>query len=60
MNRKPSASRLSKGLERAAHDAERYANKLRDLGLGDAARGVATAARELSNASEKAQKLVAS
>lgn len=57
MKRKPSPSRLAKGLERAAHEAERYASKLRELGLGDAARGVATAARELAHASDKAQKL---
>lgn len=57
MKRKPSAGRLAKGLERAAHEAERYANKLHELGLGDAARGVATAAREFSNAAEKAQRL---
>jgi hypothetical protein len=57
MKRKPSPGRLAKGLERAAHEAERYAVKLHDLGLGDAARGVSVAARELSHASEKAQKL---
>ena len=32
MTRKPSPSRLAKGLERAAHEAERYATKLRELG----------------------------
>lgn len=58
MKRKPSPSRLAKGLERAAHEAERYASKLRELGLGDAARGVAAAARELSGAADKALKLV--
>jgi len=57
MKRKPSAGRLAKGLERAAHEAERYASKLHELGLGDAARGVSAAARELSHASDKAQKV---
>jgi len=56
MKRKPSPGRLAKGLERAAHEAERYANRLHELGMGDAARGVAAAARELSSASEKAAK----
>lgn len=60
MKRKPSPSRLAKGLERAAHEAERYANKLHELGLGDAARGVAAAARELAGASDKALKLASS
>lgn len=45
MKRKPSPARLAKGLERAAHEAERYASKLHELGLADAARGVAAAAR---------------
>ena len=57
MKRKPSPSRLAKGLERAAHEAERYANRLHELGLGDAARGVAHAARELIHASDKAAAL---
>lgn len=53
----PSPTRLAKGLERAAHEAERYASKLRELGLGDAARGVASAARELAGAADKTLKL---
>lgn len=59
MKRKPSPGRLAKGLERAAHEAERYASKLHELGLGDAARGVSAAARELIHAAEKAEKLAA-
>ena len=54
MKRKPSASRLAKGLERAAHEAERYAAKLRELGLENSARGVSLAARELAAAADKA------
>lgn len=58
MKRRPSPARLSKGLERAAHEAERYAARLNEIGLGDAARGVSQAARELSYAAEKASKKV--
>ena len=54
MKRKPSASRLAKGLERMAHEAERKASALRVLGLERWANGVASAARELSAAAEKA------
>ena len=54
VKRKPSPARLAKGLERAAHEAERYASKLRRLGLGTAANGVAGAARELAYAADKA------
>ena len=54
MKRKPSPSQLAKGLERAAHAAERYASKLREIGLDDSARGVSAAARELSAAADKA------
>ncbi len=54
MKRKPSASRLSKGLERMAHEAERKAGALRVLGLERWANGVASAARELAAAAEKA------
>lgn len=57
MKRKPPPSRLAKGLGRAGHEAERYAAKLRELGLGDDARGATAAARELSSASDKALKL---
>lgn len=59
MTRKPSPLRLSKGLERAAHEAERYASRLRALGLDNSARGVSAAARELCAASERAAKLAA-
>lgn len=54
MKRKPAASRLAKGLERMAHEAERKASALRVLGLERWANGVASAARELSAAAEKA------
>mgnify|MGYP001371457278 CR=1 FL=1 len=54
MKRKPSAGRLAKGLERMAHEAERKAASLRELGLDRWANGVAAAARELSAAAEKA------
>lgn len=54
MKRKPSASRLAKGLERMAHEAERKASALRELGLERWANGVAAAARELSAAADKA------
>lgn len=54
MKRKPSASRLAKGLERMAHEAERKAGALRVLGLEHWANGVASAARELAAAAEKA------
>lgn len=48
--RKPSASKLAKGLWRQAHEAEHKANSLRDLGFGDHARAVAAAANAFSNA----------
>ena len=54
MKRKPSASRLAKGLERMAHEAERKASKLRELGLDRWANGEASAARELAAAADKA------
>ena len=54
MKRKPSASRLAKGLERMADEAERKSGALRVLGLERWANGVASAARELAAAAEKA------
>lgn len=57
MKRKPSAKRLAKGLERAAHQAEWYASKLSELGLERAASGASSAARELSYAADRAVEL---
>ncbi len=56
MKRKPSASRLAKGLDRMAHEAERKAAALRQLGLDRWANGVAAAARELAAAADQAAK----
>lgn len=48
--RKPSPSRLAKGLERASHNAERMASRLRELGFDGYAREVSDAARKLGYA----------
>ena len=50
--RKPSASRLAKGLWRAAHEAEAKAVQLSALGLNDYARSVSAAANALSDAAQ--------
>lgn len=58
--KKPSVSRLSKGLWRQAYDAEEKAAKLRELGFDRYAHSVAAAARAFSDAAifleEKANK----
>ncbi|MEQ6350303.1 hypothetical protein [Ralstonia pseudosolanacearum] len=58
--KKPSASRLSKGLWRQAHEAEEKAAKLRELGFDRYANSVAAAANAFSDAAifleEKANK----
>lgn len=48
--RKPSPKRLAKGLERAAHEAEHMASRLRALGFDGYAHSVAAAATLLSDA----------
>lgn len=48
--RKPSASKLAKGLWRQAHEAEAKAASLRELGFDDHARAVSAAANAFSNA----------
>jgi len=48
--KKPSASRLAKGLWRLAHEAEYKAIALKELGLDLYANGVARAANEFSSA----------
>lgn len=49
MKRKPSKSKLVKGLSRYAWELEHRANLLRDLGLFDEADGVAQCASRLGN-----------
>lgn len=48
--RKPSASKLAKGLWNQAHEAEYKATQLQDLGYDDLARSVAAAAKAFSHA----------
>jgi hypothetical protein len=48
--KKPSVSRLTKGLWRHAYDAEEKAAKLRELGFDRYANSVAAAARAFSDA----------
>jgi hypothetical protein len=56
VKRKPSAKVLSKGLWRAAHNAEALANRLRELGDDSQARAVAAAANAMSSAAIAVEK----
>jgi hypothetical protein len=58
--RKPSVSRLIKGLWRMAHEAESKAVKLRALGFDDRARGSETAANEFSGAALQLESTIGS